>query len=192
MKEPCIEDCTGHCCMYYSILVTPKDAVRIMNATKFHPKRFLELHSPSKETKGFYPKVLVSNEWKVLGLKHNFYDLSCYFFMKNAGVCGVNKSKPLVCRTYPFSLDKKGDIFHMNNTICPYKWGPKNSKSIRKNVLKLRKERDEYTKLVKYWNFNYGWANFDKFINYIIFNEHPTGYKPKTNVKDKLKNVFKK
>jgi Fe-S-cluster containining protein len=181
--------------MYYSVLVTDKDAIRVMNATKFHPSRFLELHSPEKERKGFYPKVCISNEWKVLGLKHNFYDLSCYFFMKNAGMCGINKSKPLVCRTYPFSLEKEGDVFHMNGTICPYKWNPKKgkeSKLVKKHILQLRKEREEYTKKVKYWNFNYYWANFDKFIDFIVFGEHPTGYKEKKTVKDKIKSVLRK
>ncbi|MDD5418204.1 MAG: YkgJ family cysteine cluster protein [Candidatus Nanoarchaeia archaeon] len=188
MVKHCVEGCTGHCCMFYSVFVTDNDVKRMMKETKLHPKRFLELHSPSAERQGFYPKVCVSSEWKVLGLKHNKYELSCYFFMKNAGMCGVNKSKPLVCRTYPFSTDKEEQLMHMNGTLCPVKWMPENKKQTLKLIKQLRKEKDEYSKKVLKWNQNYYWHDFDTFLDYILFDKNPNGYKTKKSLRHKLRN----
>lgn len=81
MPETCVEKCNGNCCSHYSVLITDKDAVRIMKATGLKPKNFLCLFPGDTKNGEFYPKIRIANEEKFLGLKYAD-DLSCYFWMK--------------------------------------------------------------------------------------------------------------
>lgn len=106
IPEPCAS-CGGKCCNRFAVPITHLDVLRLAKHTGKEPIEFCRLEDSQNISKNPYPKVFVENEQgklieKMLVLKRTKTDW-CVFFARSNG-CTVHQGRPMVCRTYPFSL----------------------------------------------------------------------------------------
>jgi|YelNatPaOPRAMG01_1025707.scaffolds.fasta_scaffold149255_1 Fe-S-cluster containining protein len=102
-------ECTlcGKCCIQDDknrrlIILTGKDVNEISNETGLKTEDFSDRSSNEK-----YPFIMKLVEQKC-------------FFLEPSGKCSIYSSRPLVCRFYPFVMQKIGDkyVFHADPS-CP-------------------------------------------------------------------------
>ncbi|MHA1785578.1 MAG: YkgJ family cysteine cluster protein [Candidatus Helarchaeota archaeon] len=171
--EFCKESCDGHCCHSYVVLITSEDAIRILENTNLHPYDFLEIYEASVEKMGFYPIIKIMNQDAVLGIKYKKDTIECYFHDEKTGLCTIHGCKPMVCATYPFSMDWEGNLYHLKDILCPKKWWPKSEEMknfFRETIRKSWEEGEVYKKKAKSWNENHPDGTFGEFIKHIGIN----------------------
>lgn len=106
IPEPCAS-CGGKCCNRFAVPITHLDVLRLSKRTGKEPIEFCKLEDSQNISKNPYPKVFVENEdgklvEKMLVLKRNKNEW-CIFFARSNG-CTAHLGRPVVCKTYPFSL----------------------------------------------------------------------------------------
>lgn len=161
----CSKECTGFCCCRYTVLLTTEDILRILNNTPLKPHQFLSLYEANEDTSKYFPKIKINSEEVVVGLKQRD-DGSCIFFLEQLGLCGMHFFKPLVCHTYPFTLNSKDELVRLKN-VCPSDWYPENTREIKQIIHQAWQEMNKNQKKVEFWNKNYSTRGFFDFINFI-------------------------
>ena len=128
----CFNKCNGYCCTKYTVLITTEDVIRILKNTPLRPEQFLSLYYVNDDILRYFPKIIMRSEEVVLGLRQR-PDGSCIFFLNELGMCGIHLYKPMVCHTYPFTLNQNGDLQRLEN-ICPGEWYPNDIEDLKRNI----------------------------------------------------------
>jgi len=166
----CADACDGHCCHSYVVLITSEDALRILDNLDLHPYYFLDIYEASVENQDFYPKIMISSREAVLGIKYKPETIGCYFHDEKTGFCTVHKFKPMVCATYPFSMDWEGNLYHLDKILCPEKWWPESEEMknfFRKVINKSWEENEIYKEKAAIWNDKHPDGTFAEFAKHI-------------------------
>ncbi len=168
----CSSQCNGFCCHSYVVLITSEDALRILDNLTLHPYYFLDIYEASVENQNFYPKIMINNQEAVLGIKYKVENTkyACYFHDEKTGLCSIHKFKPMVCATYPFSMDFDGNLYHLDNVLCPEKWWPKSEDMknfFRKVINQSWEENESYKKKAASWNETNPDGTFGQFVKHI-------------------------
>jgi len=171
-EDFCSTKCDGHCCWSYVVLITSEDAIRLSSNLAKSPFEYLTFYEGSVEKSGFYPIVIINGYESVLGIKYseelkNQNKWPCFFFDMNKGLCQVHEFKPMVCATYPFSMDANENLGHLDNILCPEKWEATKKDSVRKVIRQSWNEIGIYKEKVKKWNEKHSKEGFDKFLEFI-------------------------
>ena len=171
-EDFCSTKCNGHCCWSYVVLITSEDAIRLSKNLNLSPYQYLTFYEGKVEKNGFYPIVTINGYESVLGIKYSeeLKDQSkwpCFFFDMKSGLCQVHKFKPMVCATYPFSMDAEENLGHLEKILCPDKWEAKNPDSIRNVIRKSWEEVAVYNEKAKKWNEKHSKDGFDKFLKFL-------------------------
>ncbi|TFF88568.1 MAG: YkgJ family cysteine cluster protein [Promethearchaeota archaeon] len=161
----CSKHCTGYCCASYTVLITTEDILRILQNTPLKPHQFLCLYEATDDALQYFSKIMINSEEVVIGLK-NRDDNSCIFFLKDLGLCGMHYFKPMVCHTYPFTINEKGKLARIEN-ICPNEWYPNDRTEMKRIIHQAWREMKISEKKIKNWNQNRLAGNFYEFIRYI-------------------------
>lgn len=155
MVQGFCEKCAGNCCTDFVVYVTHADIKRLKQFTKKAPERFVVPYSDDGRTP--YPLVDLDDYGPNvrLGLIRN--DDKCIFIdtVKSQIRCTVHSHKPMVCRTYPFSIIESGELVPITPYKCPEPLlpvSPKEREKILLEIDQLFNEFDAYVKLVKDWN----------------------------------------
>jgi len=153
MPEGFCEQCQGKCCTEFTVYITHYDIKRLLDFTKWDPESFVMAYAD--DGKCTYPTVKMQEYDVRLGLTHG--NKRCVFMktVDEKNICTVQAYKPMVCRTYPFSVTQEGKLVHVEPYKCPGPVWPgskeEEEKTIRE-VRQLHKEYDQYEALVKRWN----------------------------------------
>lgn len=151
----CMNQCDGHCCSSYTILVTSEDACRIVQNNVLKPEEFLVLYDSSVEDMGYYPKFYISGNEVVLGIKFQENTTTC-MFLSPEGLCSIHHCKPSVCQTYPFTMDTEGTLLRMEGLtdVCPHVFWPSSQEmkdKINDSLLQSWKEVKIYRQKMVDW-----------------------------------------
>ncbi|MHA1310518.1 MAG: YkgJ family cysteine cluster protein [Candidatus Helarchaeota archaeon] len=164
--EYCFNHCNGYCCTKYTVLITTEDIKRILENTPLKPTQFLTLYYVNEEILKLFPKITLASEDIVLGLRQR-PDGSCIFYLKELGLCGIHLYKPMVCRTYPFTLNDKGQLIRLEN-ICPGEWYPKNIEDLKDQIRQAWYEMEINKKKIEMWNKKNSDLGFNDLIKFIL------------------------
>ncbi len=180
MESACLR--CGKCCTQFGVCVTPYDINRIKKATGLKPDEFLQVipEQPGRDRQE--PSVLIDGElsllvlkWKVLastltaaaheGQKPQGSRI-CMFTSSNS--CTIHVSRPMVCRTYPFS-PLGNELTSMRSRVCPSHWvpGPKEKGLYAADMETYRKRVEEYKELATVWNQN-GGGSLSEFVEFVL------------------------
>ncbi|MHA1369147.1 MAG: YkgJ family cysteine cluster protein [Promethearchaeota archaeon] len=173
----CVQECSGFCCSEYTVLITGPDAKRICeNIPGIHPYQFLTFYDESVETLNYYPIIKIKGKGYVIGMIQHDRFKTCPFHT-SMGLCGIHDFSPMVCQTYPFSLDEDRNLVYIPNVKCPKLFPPIDENRIKKVILKSWKEIDEYKRQVKEWNEKHSDGSFEDFLRFIgvlpSYNDQP-------------------
>ncbi len=155
MPQGFCENCPGDCCSEFTVYLTHTDIKRITQFVRSAPESFVVpyLHNmPSP-----YPSVFLEDYGKYvrLGLIRN--DEDCVFLDSSNGrkKCLVHAYKPMVCITYPFSLNDSYELVPTKDYKCPMPWRSLSSverQEVIQEINQFYTEFKEYKQLVKKWN----------------------------------------
>ena len=168
------EKCNTACCSRFNIFLTASDIKRIQRSLKLDPIDFTSPFPASDfPSPSVYPKFKIEDEWAYLALDKKLGKQECVFLLTpgNSKRCGINAFKPMVCRTYPFTLDSAENLETVDPFICPKYWWPEKKERVRavNDITVQRKELEEYRKLVECWNENNSHHEyFLGFLTYLI------------------------
>lgn len=148
MLSPC-DFCDGNCCISFVITVTSFDIKRIASTTGLKPEEFAELR---------YLDILSFDENHVVECDNKQHTESCLlalkshpcsFFDSKKG-CKIHSHKPLACRLYPFSENRKV----VKRRLCPMLAGLlfHLCKPDEKLFKQYKIEKEKYQNLVKECN----------------------------------------
>lgn len=145
----------NNCCTNFGVCLTIADIARIEKEKKIPATSFIDLvldYSPRERTE---PAVILNNKMYLLVLKHEPQkdkDRVCTFFNNNR--CSIYENRPYLCRTYPFTLDKKGELKDVKSRACMVFWYPRGmAKENYVSDLKVYyKQIEDYKKIVEKWN----------------------------------------
>ena len=165
----CYNNCSGYCCTKYTVIITCRDIIRILKNTPLKPLDFLMLFNANEETSKYFPKIIINSEEVVIGLKQK-QNNACIFFLDEIGMCGIHLYKPMVCHTYPFTLDSDDKIVRLEN-ICPGDWVPTDINGVKRYIHQAWIEMDDNKKKVEYWNQNKSNCSFQEFMKFLLGNE---------------------
>ena len=164
MKNSCLR--CGRCCTQFGVCVTSFDVKRISEATGLKPEEFLDLIPDYKERERTEPAILIDGEYSILVLKRQIDD-KCFFFSNDG--CSIYKSRPMLCRTYPFRVQSPAScsLKEMKSRDCIESWTPDNEekKQYVRDCKKYELQVEEYNKLVQKWNKKGG--SFSEFLKFI-------------------------
>lgn len=174
------EKCNGICCTKFVKFITAHDALRIAKKLKIDPTYFLDYYTA--EIDSIYPNFKINGEDYVLGLDNKLGTIrECIFLMNigNTRRCGIHKFRPLVCRTYPFIIDKDDSLDFVEDHICPKQWWPEGEEKEEylKYINQFKEEIEQYKEIVEAWNESKG-GSFIEFLDF-IFKEVQSGEKDK-------------
>ena len=100
-SNPC-DECGARCCKKFLIAPTASDIARLSSKLGTAAPEFLEAFPAEKCACVHAPSFWVDGKEIFIGLKRK--KGACLFLRGNA--CSVHNFKPLVCRTFPFCLNK--------------------------------------------------------------------------------------
>lgn len=171
-EDFCSTKCDGHCCWSYVVLITSEDAIRLSENLEISPFEYLTFYEGKVEKSGYYPIVIINGYEAVLGIKYaeELKDQNkwpCHFFNMKTGLCQVHNFKPMVCGTYPFSMDAEGNLGHLEKILCPSKWEAQKKDSVRKIIRQSWQEIGVYKEKAKIWNEKYKDRGFDEFLSFM-------------------------
>jgi len=148
-----------------TVLITTEDIIRIIKNTPLSPEKFLTLYIATEKNTEFFPKIIINSEDVVIGLRQR-EDGSCIFYLNEIGMCGIHLYKPMVCNTYPFTLNADDEIVRLEN-ICPAEWLPKDIDDIKHTVHAAWEEMDKNKEKITKWNEKNSKNDFHSFIEFI-------------------------
>jgi len=155
----------GRCCTSYGVCVTPSDIERIIKASGSDPVDFLMIipEPPQRERKE--PCVLIDNVRSLVVLRWS-KKRDCVFHGKDG--CTIYPSRPMLCRTYPFSLDGKA-LKDMKSRACPCLWRPNESDTnvYLADLGTYGSDIERYRDIADEWNSK-GGGSFMGFITFAI------------------------
>lgn len=154
----------GRCCTSFGVCITPFDILRLKAATGLKPSDFVAaIPEPPKRERG-EPSVRICDMPSLIILRWAQGKGRQCFFYSGSG-CEAYQSRPMLCRTYPFSM-KSGSIESIPNRICPKKWTP-NDNCYEKDCADYADEVTRYKKIAKEWNMGPG-GGLDDFLVFAL------------------------
>lgn len=145
--------CAGKCCRSYVVGVTVRDVRALAEGTAMHPSDFIGLRDTDKE--GFHLRP--GGPAKKICLQHRSETGACVFLMEIASGrarCGVYAHRPLVCSTFPLSL-QRGVVTTREDTVCgPDSWNlaTMDLPAYRRDLTRDRSARAEHRQVMRAWN----------------------------------------
>jgi len=152
----CIAGCPAFCCKIYTVLITSLDARRIIdNIPCIDAGDFVEFYRGDMDTQDEFPKVLIRGEEYCLGIKASEHTGACVF-QTDARTCRIHEFSPLVCQSYPWSLDSSENLITMDNALCSHAFLPRDPDRTKTAIRQCWKESDIYAEKVRAWNEVFG------------------------------------
>lgn len=174
------------CCSNSWVPVTGRDVYRIAATLGLSPALFTS-----------YAEVLASRPFGFAldktPLRHNLYlskrltqagetprqDLPCIFLMhlpNGRALCGLDALRPMICHTYPYTLDEEGLLKPMNGGCSCRDWQLSDTDRLHELGLQAKKqaEEDEYEQVVAEWNRRVAAYptdhkhSFESYLDYLI------------------------
>lgn len=146
-------DCGGKCCREYQVGVTVRDVRVLAEGTAMRPSDFIRLLNTKKE--GF--RLRPDGPAKKLYLQRSAEDTGCVFLMEIASGrarCGVYAHRPLVCSTFPMSI-QRGVVTLREDTVCgPDSWNlaAMDLPACRRELTHDDAARAEHREIIRAWN----------------------------------------
>jgi Fe-S-cluster containining protein len=146
-------DCGGKCCRTYKVGVTVRDVRVLAEGTAMRPGDFIRLMDTDKD--GF--RLRPGGPAQKLYLQRSAADTGCVFLLEIApgqARCGVYAHRPLVCSTFPLSL-QRGVVTPRDNVACPpdsWNLAALDLPACRRELTKDDTARAEHKRIVKAWN----------------------------------------
>ncbi len=155
ITEPCAS-CGVRCCNRFAVPITGFDVLRIIAATGKKTPEFAQLALAVNIESAPHTHVFIFENGKMeerLLTLHRLKNNFCAFSLHSAG-CSIWGHHPLVCRTYPFVVDAKGNLKMTKNLVCPRKWEKNefDEKKMKELGEQMNEEIFEYNKIVRKWN----------------------------------------
>lgn len=167
--------CVADCCSRFNVLLTHVDVGRIHRHLKLDP---IDFTSPFPESAAFvgnqFAAFEMDGEMHFLALDKKLGKGTCAFSLAlgNSKRCGIHAFKPMVCRTYPFTLDSEGRLETVEPSLCRKYWWPEKKERVQtiNSILLLRNELEEYRLLVHDWNCRQrtGQGGFPEFLAFVL------------------------
>jgi Fe-S-cluster containining protein len=158
---------SGRCCTSFGVCITPFDIARIAEQTKLQPERFVMAIDEPPDRARKEPAVLIDGKPSLIVLKWQ-KRMNCIFY----GECGCSAygCRPLLCRTYPFSLEN-GNLVEVRSRTCPVPWFPEGTEKDQyvRDIKKYERELRQYRTLALSWNER-GGGNIQEFISFVFHN----------------------
>jgi Fe-S-cluster containining protein len=150
---PC-DGCTGYCCKVYTVYITSFDVARIAASMHLEPLDFIVWYEKGTSN---YPTFRIGDNEGQLALGKKADGQSCLFLMESSGRCGVNRFKPMVCRTYPMDFAPDGQMILCRGSICPeLRWPPVELyEYFVEQGRRFTREFSYYRTMVDYWNLHF-------------------------------------
>jgi Fe-S-cluster containining protein len=153
MPEGFCEQCNGKCCTEFTVYVTHADVKRLIGHLKMPYETFITGYAD--DNRCTHPLIQLAEYDVRIGL--SYVDKKCRLLNVEGDRrrCTVQPAKPMVCRTYPFSIDSEGKLVHVEPYKCPGPVWPPDQAGTDKavaEVRQLKKEYQEYAILVQQWN----------------------------------------
>lgn len=162
----CVRSCDGHCCRDYTVLITAQDARRILDHIPgLSILDFICFYHGEVETLNYYPKIRIQGKEYCLGILTNEKTKSCVF-QTGLGMCGIHDFSPMVCQTYPFTLDDEGTIAYIQGVYCQELFPPLDPEKTKAVIYQSWGEIKEYRKLVAEWNAKLAHRGTRKFLKF--------------------------
>lgn len=146
-------DCGGKCCREYKVGVTVRDVRVLAEGTAMHPSDFIRLLDTDKE--GF--RLRPGGPAKKLYLQRSSAGTGCVFLMEIASGrarCGVYAHRPLVCSTFPLSI-QRGVVTPREETICDldsWNLAAMDLPACRRELIRDQSAREEHRQIIRAWN----------------------------------------
>jgi Fe-S-cluster containining protein len=146
-------DCGGKCCREYKVGITVRDVRVLAEGTAMRPGDFVRLLDTDKE--GF--RLRRGGPAKKLYLQRSTAGTGCVFLMEIASGkarCGVYAHRPLVCSTFPLSI-QRNVVTLREDTICgPDSWNlaAMDLPACRRELTRDDAARAEHRRIVREWN----------------------------------------
>lgn len=152
----------GNCCTRFGVCITPFDIKRISKTTGLAPTDIADFILEPRKRERREPAILIDGKKCLLVLKRDIDDV-CLFYSKMG--CKTYLSRPMLCRTYPFTLKNK-KLVNMNSRACNSCWYPlyNDEKQYFKDILRYSREVEKYRKIAEDWNKKGG-----TFKDFLIF-----------------------
>jgi Fe-S-cluster containining protein len=111
-------DC-GNCCTETVVPVTTVDVLRVARATGLRPDKIVSFYAPGSFVDGGrgLPFAALDVGPRVMGLAQTG-DRRCKFHRSDR--CTVYDVRPVVCRTFPFSIDEEAGLRMNEGVDCRY------------------------------------------------------------------------
>jgi Fe-S-cluster containining protein len=171
MPEGFCEQCNGKCCTEFTVYITHADAKRLMDHLKKPADAFITGYAD--DGKCTHPLIKLAEYDVRIGL--SYVDKKCCLLnvVGDRRRCTVQSAKPMVCRTYPFSISSDNQLVHVEPYKCPGPIWPPDQAGVEKSiseVKQLKREYKEYTDLVDQWNAlpKEKRASLKAFLNFVI------------------------
>jgi Fe-S-cluster containining protein len=145
--------CRGNCCRRYKVGVTAADVRTLAAGTALRPSDFLRLLETDDE--GF--RLRPGGPAMELYLIRRDETGACVFLMEIApdkARCGVYAHRPLVCSTFPTTL-QRGAVRVRQDTVCgPDSWNlaAMDVTTYRRDLTRNRAAWAEHRQIVSAWN----------------------------------------
>jgi len=145
--------CSGNCCRKYKVGVTVADVRALAAGMALHPKDFVRLLDADDD--GF--RLRPGGPAMELYLIRRAETGACQFLMEIApgkARCGVYAHRPLVCSTFPTTL-QRGAVAIRQDTVCgPDAWNlaAMNLATYRQDITRNRAAWAEHRQIVQAWN----------------------------------------
>jgi Fe-S-cluster containining protein len=145
-------DCGGRCCREYKVGITVRDVRVLAEGTAMRPGDFVRLLDTDKV--GF--RLRRGGPAKKLYLQLSAAG-GCVFLMEIASGearCGVYAHRPLVCSTFPLSI-QRNVVTVRENTLCgPGSWSlaAMDLPACRRELIHDDAARAEHRRIIREWN----------------------------------------
>jgi len=153
----------GNCCTRFGVCVTPSDVRRLSEAMGKPPLSFVSLLPEPPRRERREPAIIIDGKRSLLVLKRDARNVCCFY---SANGCLVYGSRPMLCRTYPFRLER-GKLAGMGSRTCPMDWVPKERKKYLDDFGAYEKELETYARLAGEWNRN-GGGSLKRFLDMVM------------------------
>jgi len=175
MDSSCLR--CGKCCTSFGVCITPFDMARIARATRKKPEEFVDTVPEPPKRERTEPAIVIDGGRSLLVLKRDAFNV-CYFY--SGDECIVYKSRPMLCRTYPFRVSsplfsvqngkpgtQDSKLETVSSRACPEKWLPKceEGRKYQRDCKKYEKEVDTYSRIADEWNSK-GGGSLKKFVEF--------------------------
>jgi len=168
----CLTECKNECCQNLFISLTHFDVQRILKYKKNYDVFDIIKFYYEVNISGLV-RIKTRENIYVMGINMDKLDGNVICVFNKSRKCTIYKSRPLLCRTYPFCYNENGYIVLATDIKCPRKWNDSHIAEAQKNIAQLLKERLFFLNRVKWWNTYCSHLSLDEFAEY-IFDDLPT------------------